>query len=173
MYDRINQSLKKNPVSHGIFLFLPPLKLEDEIKQKKFKSEQQKLAINLLYTFNWLSYKVESNFKDKDITVQQFNVLRILRGQHPNPCNLKLIRERMLDRMSDASRIVDKLNTKGLLERKECPNDRRNVDVVITEKGLELLKSLDYIDDDYKQTFKNLTVAEMKSLNELLDKARG
>ena len=173
MYDRINQGLKKNPVNHGIFLFLRAVKLEDEIKQKKFKSEQQKLAINMLYTYNWLSYKVESNFKDKDITVQQFNVLRILRGQHPNPCNLKLIRERMLDRMSDASRIVDKLKAKDLLERKECPNDRRNVDVLITEKGLELLKSLDYIDEEYKQTFKNLTVSEMKTLNELLDKVRG
>lgn len=173
MYNRINQSIKKIPVNAGIFLFLPSLKLEDEIQQKKFKSEQQKLAINLIYTFNWLNYDFQSKFKDKDITVQQYNVLRILRGQHPNPCNLKLIKERMLDRMSDASRIVDKLKTKGFLDRKECPGDRRNIDVIITEKGLDLLKSLDSIDEEYKKLFKNLTVSEVKLLNELLDKARG
>lgn len=149
------------------------MKLEDEIQQKKFKSEHQKLAINLVYTFNWLNYDLHSKFKDKDITVQQFNVLRILRGQYPQPCNLKLIKGRMLDRMSDASRIVDKLHRKGFLERKECPNDRRNVDVIISEKGLELLESLDYVDEEYKQMFKKLTVAEIKQLNDLLDKARG
>lgn len=149
------------------------MKLEDEIQQKKFRNEQHKLGINLIYTFNWFNYHSQSKFKDKDITVQQYNVLRILRGQYPKPCNLKLIKERMLDRMSDASRIVDKLHRKGFLERKECPGDRRNVDVVISEKGLELLKSLDYIDDDYKQIFKNLTLAEIKQLNDLLDKTRG
>ncbi len=88
--------------------------LEDEIQQKKFKSEEQKLMINLLYTANWLTSKNDSFFKNSDITTQQYNVLRILRGQHPNPCSVKLIKERMLDRMSDASRIVDKLNTKKL-----------------------------------------------------------
>lgn len=151
----------------------PTLKLEDEIQQKKFKSEQHKLAINIIYTFNWISYKVQTKFKDQDITVQQFNVLRILRGQYPNPCNLKLIKARMLDRMSDASRIVDKLHSKGLVERKESLTDRRNVELLITEKGLDLLKSLDHIDEDYKETFKNLTTPEMKELNALLDKARG
>jgi DNA-binding MarR family transcriptional regulator len=100
-------------------------------------------------------------------------VLRILRGQYPKPCNLKLIKDRMLDRMSDASRIVDKLKSKGFLERHECPNDRRNVDLLITEKGLQLLKQLDFIDEEFKNTFKNLSVAEAKQLNDLLDKARG
>lgn len=149
------------------------MKLEDEIQQKKFRSEYHKLGINLIYTFNWFSYHSQTKFKDKDITMQQYNVLRILRGQYPKPCNIKLIKERMLDRMSDASRIVDKLYRKGFLERKECPDDRRNVDVIISEKGLELLKSLDYIDDENKQILKNLTIAEIKQLNELLDKARG
>lgn len=149
------------------------MKLQDEIKQKKFKSEQQKLGINLIYTFNWLSYDFQSKFKDKEITIQQYNVLRILRGQYPKAYSLKLIKERMLDRMSDASRIVDKLKSKGYLQRTENATDRRSVDVVITEKGLELLKSLDYIDEHYKQIFKNLTLSEIKQLNELLDKARG
>lgn len=120
-----------------------------------------------------MSYKNHSAFKNEDITPQQYNVLRILRGQHPEPCNLKLVKERMLDRMSDASRIVDKLKTKGFVERCECPNDRRNVDLLITDKGLELLKTLDHVDEEFKTVFKNITVAEAKELNDLLDKARG
>ncbi len=128
--------------------------------------------INLLYTTNWLNAKYDSFFKDSGITIQQYNVLRILRGQHPNPSSIKLIKDRMLDRMSDASRIVDKLNTKKLLVRKECPNDRRSVDVIITDKGLELLKSLDYIDETSKKIFKSLTLKEINELNHLLDKLR-
>lgn len=157
----------------GFYSTFGSVRLEDEIQQKKFKSEQHKLAINIFYTFNWLNYKNQQTFKSGDITPQQFNVLRILRGQHPEPCNLKLVKDRMLDRMSDASRIVDKLKAKGLLERRECPNDRRNVDLLITDKGLELLKSLDYVDDEFKTIFKNLTTLELKELNDLLDKARG
>jgi DNA-binding MarR family transcriptional regulator len=148
------------------------LKLEDEIQQKKFKSIQQKLMLNLIYTTNWLTAQQNSLFKDSDITLQQYNVLRILRGQHPNPCSIKLIKERMLDKMSDTSRIVDKLYTKKLLERNECPNDRRSVNVIITTKGLELLKSLDYIDDLSKQMLKSLSNEEVHTLNELLDKLR-
>ncbi len=128
--------------------------------------------LNLIYTTNWLTAKQDSLFKDSDVTVQQYNVLRILRGQHPNPCSIKLIKERMLDRMSDASRIVDKLYAKKLLIRKECPNDRRSVDVLITDKGLELLNSLDYIDDLSKQNIKSLTNDEINTLNDLLDKLR-
>ncbi len=149
------------------------MRLEDEIQQKKFKSEFQKLAVNLSYTYNWYNYINEMHFKSVDITPQQFNVLRILRGQHPNTCNLKLVKERMLDRMSDASRIIDKLKNKGFVARTECPNDRRNVDLIITEKGLELLRSLDFIDENHKNTFKNLSLAEVKTLNDLLDKLRG
>ena len=148
------------------------MKLEDEIQQKKFKSIQQKAMLNLIYTTNWLTSKQDSLFKDSGITVQQYNVLRILRGQYPNPCSIKLIKERMLDRMSDTSRIVDKLLTKKLLQRNECPDDRRSVNVVITDQGLELLKSLDYIDDLSKQSLKSLTTAEINTLNELLDKLR-
>lgn len=148
------------------------MKLEDEIQQKKFKNIQQKLMLNLIYTTNWLTAKQDSLFKDSDVTVQQYNVLRILRGQYPNPCNIKLIKERMLDRMSDASRIVDKLFTKQLLLRKECPNDRRSVDIIITDKGLELLKSLDYIDELSKENIKSLNDEEINTLNNLLDKLR-
>ncbi len=148
------------------------LKLEDEIQQKKFKSETQKLAINLTYTHNWLNAHYSAMFRSSDITMQQFNVLRILRGQYPNPCSVKLIKERMLDRMSDASRIVDKLKAKELVDRRECPVDRRSVDILITDKGLELLKSMDSIDENFKNVFKTLTDEEMKTLNHLLDKLR-
>ncbi len=148
------------------------VKLEDEIQQKKFKSEEQKLMVNLIYTTNWLNAKYDLYFAHSSITIQQYNVLRILRGQYPQPCNIKLIKDRMLDRMSDASRIVDKLHSKDLIIRKECPNDRRSVDIVITEKGLELLQSLDYIDESSKQLFQSLEYDEINTLNRLLDKLR-
>ncbi len=154
------------------FLKYHRLKLEDEIQQKKFKSETQKLAINLTYTHNWLNAHYSAMFRTSDITMQQFNVLRILRGQYPNPCSVKLIKERMLDRMSDASRIVDKLKAKELVDRRECPVDRRSVDILITDKGLALLKSMDSIEEEFKDVFKTLTDEEMKTLNHLLDKLR-
>ncbi len=148
------------------------MKLEDEIHQKKFSSEFQKLTINLIYTNNWIASRHAEYFKNSDITIQQYNVLRILRGQFPNPSSVKLIKERMLDKMSDASRIIDKLKIKKLVVRKECPNDRRSVDILITEKGLELLKSLDAVDEAPKELFKSLTISEIKTLNDLLDKLR-
>jgi DNA-binding MarR family transcriptional regulator len=148
------------------------MKLEDEIKQSSFKSPQQKLAINLLYTTHWLNSHYSSFFKNSEITVQQYNVLRILRGQHPNYCNLKLIKERMLDRMSDASRIIDKLVLKEYVERKACPDDRRNIHIIITSKGLELLRSLDFIDEETKTIFSSLNNHEVETLNDLLDRLR-
>lgn len=149
------------------------MKLEEEIQQKHFKSPYQKLAINLLYTSNWLNYHYSVFFKDLDLTTQQFNVLRILRGQYPNPCSLKLIKERMLDRMSDASRIVDKLVLKGFIIRNQCPSDRRSVNLIISESGLELLKKLDVIDESTEDIFKNLSAAQVEQLNNLLDDMRG
>ncbi len=149
------------------------MKLEEEIQQKSFKSPQQKLAVNLLYTGNWLSAFYADFFKGTEITTQQFNVLRILRGQHPSPCALKVVKERMLDRMSDASRIVDKLVQKKYVERKECPGDRRSVHLSITDKGLKTLERLDYIDEAIKEIFKKLSNKEVQTLNDLLDKMRG
>ena len=148
------------------------MKLEDEINQKSFKSPQQKLGINLLFTVNWLNDKYSSFFKETGITVQQYNVLRILRGQYPNYCNLKLVKERMLDKMSDVSRIVDKLVAKDLIVRNACPDDRRQVNILITEKGLNLLKSLDFIDDETKKLFGNLSNKQVEILNDLLDELR-
>lgn len=149
------------------------MKLEDEIKQKSFKTEYQKLAVNLFYTSNWLNHHYSEFFKNRDLTVQQYNVLRILRGQHPNPCHLKLVKERMLDRMSDASRIVDKLVAKDYVIRNECPSDRRSVNLVISDAGLKLLAELDHIDDSTKDIFKTLSHDQVVQLNTLLDDLRG
>lgn len=147
------------------------MKLEKEINQKRFKNEYQKAAINVIYTANWLSAAHAANLKPFGITQQQFNILRILRGQQPKPASIKLLKERMMDKMSDASRLVDKLTAKGLVDRKTCKSDRRNVDVCITEKGLELLAKLDHLDDEFRNII-SLTETEVEQLNQLLDKMR-
>lgn len=149
------------------------MKIEDEIQQKKFKDDYQKLMVNLLYTSNWINAHFEQLFKGSDITLQQYNVLRILRGQFPNPSSIKLIKERMLDRMSDASRIVDKLVAKKLVMRKQSDCDKRSVDVIISNTGLNLLQSLDVLDEKPKELLKSLSQAEITELNNLLDKLRG
>ncbi len=149
------------------------MKLEEEISQKSFKTEFHKATVNLIYTYNWLvNYQIEL-LKPYEITLQQFNILRILRGQYPNPTTIKLLKERMLDKMSDASRIVEKLRLKKLIDRKVCPNERRKVDVIITPKGLELLKEIDSHDDEVIAKISTLNEYEVKQLNKLLDKMRG
>jgi len=126
-----------------------------------------------MYTVSWLNSQYSPYFKNSGITSQQFNVLRILRGQNGKPCSLKVIKERMLDRMSDASRIVDKLVAKGLIIRKPSEEDRRSVDLLISDQGLDLLKKLDFIDDASVNILKNLNETQLSTLNELLDELRG
>jgi DNA-binding MarR family transcriptional regulator len=149
------------------------MSLEDDIQQRSFRNLQHKSTVNLLYTISWLNSQISPYFKDSGITSQQFNVLRILRGQNGKPCSLKVIKERMLDRMSDASRIVDKLVAKGLVSRATSDEDRRSVDLTISNTGLELLKKLDFVDDAGVEVFKNLNENELGTLNELLDQLRG
>ncbi|OGU35610.1 MAG: transcriptional regulator [Ignavibacteria bacterium GWB2_35_6b] len=150
------------------------MKLEDEIKQNTpFKDEFTKLAVNILYTHGWLSNIQSCNFKEYSITAAQYNILRILRGQHPKPASINLLKERMLDKMSDTSRLVDRLIVKELVERKTCPNDRRKAEVLITEKGLNLLTEMDNVEIENKTIFKNISLQEAKTLNDLLDKLRG
>ena len=146
--------------------------LEQDIKQKKFKDEYSKAIVNLIFTNNWLNEKQNKVFKPYGLTVAQFNVLRILRGQYPNPVTVNLIIERMLDRMSNASRIVDKLEKKGLVIRKQCESDRRAVDVIISDEGLDLLTQLDKDLYNWQDSVKSLTDEECKQLNHLLDKFR-
>jgi DNA-binding MarR family transcriptional regulator len=147
------------------------MSLEKDINQQKFRSEFQKSIINLIYTYHWMNEQVKKVFDQYDVTSQQFNILRILRGAGV-PISTMQIRQRMLDKMSDTSRIVDRLIKKGLVKKNTCKSDRRLVDVVITEKGRKLLEKLDSNAVQMDGVMKNLSMAEAKSLNQLLDKIR-
>ena len=148
------------------------MKLEEEIKQSKFKNEYHKLGVNIIYTANWLSLRHNKHCKEYDITAEQFNLLRILRGQYPNAATVNLLIERMLNKMSNASRLVEKLRKKGLVERKICKDDRRACDVLITKKGLDLLSELDKAENEWNKMISHLSEKESKTVNDLLDKLR-
>lgn len=148
------------------------MKIEEAIKQKKFNSEIEKLVVNLIYTGNWVIGINAKALKSLGLTTQQYNVMRILKGQHPKPAPVSLVNERMLDKMSNASRLIEKLRQKGLVDRTTCANDRRQVDVNLTEKGLALLKVANAAMKDAHSTIESLSNAEAKTLNDLLDKLR-
>jgi len=137
------------------------MKLEDAIKQTAFKSEEERLVINLVYTSGWLSSEQNRFFKRFHISSQQYNVLRILRGQYPNPA-----------KMSNASRLIEKLKQKKLIKRSECSKDRRQVDVLVTQEGLMLLEEIDKLSNEMNGICDTLNLKEKKTLNELLDKLR-
>lgn len=147
-------------------------KIEDIVKGN-FYNEQHKLRVNIIYTSNWLLSEVKEFLKDYDITQQQFNILRILRGQCPNPITTSLIRERMLDKMSDVSRIVDRLAKKELVHKQSSQSDKRLVDVIITQNGLDLLDKIDQNILKLDAVMDNLTDDEAQALNYLLNKVRG
>ncbi len=149
------------------------MKIEDAIQQKEFKDPYNKLVVNLLYTQSYLVTSQNSLFKPHEISPEQYNVLRILRGQNGVPTTVSSIQDRMLNKMSNASRLVEKLKNKGLVKRDECPNDRRQVDVMITEKGLELLSVLQTQVEKGNKNFVRLSLEEVNQLNDLLDKMRG
>ena len=149
------------------------MEISKEIKQTKFKNEYQKMLINILFTSGWLSSKHTCNLKPYAISTQQFNILRILRGQHPKPATVNLLIDRMLDKNSNASRLVEKLRIKKLVERAVCPEDRRAVNVIITQKGLNLLEELDKKDSAIFKELKNVSEKEATTINTLLDKLRG
>jgi DNA-binding MarR family transcriptional regulator len=147
------------------------MSLEKEINQRKFRNEYQKSVINIIYTYNWLTEKINKVFDEWGITSQQFNILRILRGAG-KPLSTLQIRQRMLDKMSDTSRIVDRLVKKGLVKKAVCKTDRRLVDVTISEKGKKLLEKIDAYDGQMDGIMMNLSQTEAATLNGLLDKAR-
>ncbi|MDX9789716.1 MAG: MarR family transcriptional regulator [Candidatus Kapaibacterium sp.] len=149
------------------------MNLEEEIKQTKFRSEFHKLAINILFTSKWIEQKNMEVLKPYKISGQQFNILRILRGQHPKCSTITTLQERMLDKMSNASRLVEKLRQKGLVERHENDEDRRQVKVTITETGLKILDELDEKLYAQEVGICTLTNEEANSINQLLDKLRG
>src|SRR5436189_1235341 len=144
--------------------------IDEDIHQAKFRNEYQKAAINLIYTYGWVTEKTKELFSAEDITPQQFNILRILRGSHPQPLSTLQIRERMLDKMSDTSRIVDRLIAKGLVKKAISKNDRRLVDIMITEKGKKMLERLDQRQEEMDNIIGNLSKKEATLLSELLDK---
>ncbi|KXK02315.1 MAG: MarR family transcriptional regulator [Ignavibacteriaceae bacterium] len=148
------------------------MKIEDAIKQSKFKNEYEKLVVNILYTAGWIELEISRIFKEYGITIQQYNILRILRGQYPKPATINMLIGRMIDKMSNASRLVDKLLAKKLVVRNICKNDRRKVDVLITQKGLEILSLIDDRTEFRKILVSSLNTAEAKKLNQLLDKTR-
>jgi DNA-binding MarR family transcriptional regulator len=146
--------------------------IEKEIHQNTFTNVKQKAIINLLFTYGWTIEKLKTFLAAEDITHQQFNILRILRGAHPKPLSTLQIRERMIDKASDTSRIVDRLIIKDLVKKTTCPMDKRLVDVIITDKGQKLLQKLDAQSDAMNEVMNSLTNAEAEQLSDLLDKMR-
>ena len=149
------------------------VKIEEAIQQKEFKDPYNKLVVNLLYTHSYLVTAQASLFKPKDLSPEQYNVLRILRGQNGKPLTVSSIQDRMLNKMSNASRLVEKLKNKGMVKREECPADRRQVDIVITDKGLSVLNELEKQVEEFNRQIVNLNTQEVNELNDLLDKLRG
>jgi DNA-binding MarR family transcriptional regulator len=147
------------------------MSIEKDIQQPKFRNEYHKTVVNLIFTYNWITEKTKQFFEKGDITSQQYNILRILRGAG-KPLSTLQIRQRMLDKMSDTSRIVDRLVKKELVQKVICKTDRRLVDVTITDTGLQLLDRLDSYNEQMDAMLGNLTEEDAKLLNNLLDKIR-
>lgn len=149
------------------------MRIEEAIKQKEFKDPYNKVVVNLLFTQSHIVSKQSSLFKPFGLSPEQYNVLRILRGQNGNPITVSSIQDRMLNKMSNASRLVEKLKLKNLVIREECPTDRRQVDILITDKGLEVLERLEAAIYNLNRDLVQLNEEEVDQLNFLLDKLRG
>lgn len=147
------------------------MSIEKDIQQPKFRNEYHKTVVNLIFTYNWITEKTKQFFEKGDITSQQYNILRILRGAG-KPLSTLQIRQRMLDKMSDTSRIVDRLVKKELVQKVICKTDRRLVDVTITDAGMQLLDRLDSYNEQMDSMLGNLSEEDAKMLNQLLDKIR-
>jgi DNA-binding MarR family transcriptional regulator len=149
------------------------MEIEKEIYNRKFENSHQKVVVNLIYTYGWITNLLRLKLNKHSITLQQYNVLRILRGQHPNPATVNILKDRMLDKMSDASRIVERLVQKDLVKRCVSNKDRRAVDILISQKGLDILQKLDNEISLKDLLSNNLSDEEAISLSGLLDKMRG
>jgi len=149
------------------------MRIDDEIQSSNFEDNYHKAVINVTYTYGWLTNAFRCQFERYNLTQQQFNILRILRGQYPKPATINLLKERMLDKMSDASRIVDRLVQKGLVSRCTNSKDRRAVDIRISEKGMDILAKMDEEFKTKDVLKNNLTEEEAGQLSDLLDKFRG
>jgi DNA-binding MarR family transcriptional regulator len=148
--------------------------IEDAIKQSTFKTAAHRAQVNVIFTAAWLNQLTGQALKPFGLSLQQFNILRILRGRAGKPATVKLLTERMIDKMSNASRLVDKLKEKGFVERRECPTDRRRVDILITEAGLDMIdRASEAVEASRVMAFSQLTDEEAVILSRLLDKLRG
>lgn len=145
--------------------------IEQDIQQASFRNEFQKMGINLLFTANWLNEQIGKILSEEGVTQQQYNILRILRGS-ATPLSTLKIRERMLDKMSDTSRIVDRLIAKELVLKNTCEKDKRLVDITLSPKGLELVNQLDQFNDRIDALLKGINESEAATLNQILDKIR-
>ena len=148
------------------------MEIEQAIHQKKFSSDIERSIVNILYTGSWLSTIQLSALRDFGISLQQFNVLRILKGQYPMPVTVNMLGERMIDKNSNASRIVEKLRSKGFVLRTTCPDDRRRVDVIITEAGIGLLAQCNKAMTKLQKDYDKLSPEDHTELNRLLNKLR-
>ncbi len=146
--------------------------IEEEIGQTKpFTSQRHRALVNLMFTYGWHLERMRERMEPYGITVQQYNVLRILRGAR-EPISTSIIRSRMLDRMSDTSRLVDRLHKKGLVKRRTCPSDKRLVDISISDEGLQLMEDLDRREKNFVGMADGITEADAETLNTLLDRLR-
>ena len=145
--------------------------IEQDIQQASFRNEFQKMGINLLFTANWLNEQIGKILSEEGVTQQQYNILRILRGS-ATPLSTLKIRERMLDKMSDTSRIVDRLIAKELVVKNTCDKDKRLVDITLSPKGLDLVDQLDQFNDRIDALLKGINETEAATLNQILDKIR-
>ena len=146
--------------------------IHEEIKQKKFRSPQQEMFVNIVYTANWLDGEMRKLFKPFGITQQQYNVLRILRGSHPEPLSAMNIKSRMIDRSPDLTRLIDRLLEKGLVNRRTCPDNRRQVEIGIEEKGIKLIEEIDPALISTMSAFGVVDDDEALHLSRTLDKLR-
>jgi DNA-binding MarR family transcriptional regulator len=145
--------------------------IEQDIQQPNFRNEFQKMGINLLFTANWLNEQIGKMLSNEGVTQQQYNILRILRGS-ATPLSTLKIRERMLDKMSDTSRIVDRLIAKELVLKNTCEKDKRLVDITLTPKGLSLVDQLDQYNERIDALLRGINESEAQLMNQILDKIR-
>ncbi len=168
------KNIDLNVSTLDVYTYICTMKIEEAIKQAQFKSEYQKVSINLMFTVSWLTSSIGQTLKPFGISNQQFNILRILRGSYPKTQSVKELTAKMLDRSSNASRLVDKLLDKKLVERSICPSDRRKVEILITDLGLKLTEEASHeIEKMTESIFSKISKNEAKELNRLLDSLRG
>ena len=170
----VNLSLMKNHFGRVFELFIKKgrtMGIDTEIKQAAFRNKQNKAMVNIMFTHAWMVDHIKSFVKSENITPQQYNILRILRGAG-EPLSTLQLRERMLDKMSDTSRIVERMVSKNLVKKAVSEKDKRMVDVVITPEGAELLENLDRRNQELDAVVNHLSEEELETLNNLLDKLR-